>query len=268
MFSIGQLIGLVMQIVFSLIIPIVLIIIWKKKTKASLKPFFLGMTCFFIFVIILENILHFFALRPDSFIRDNTIAYIFYGILAAGIFEETGRFIYFKIFNKIVDNKEDSVSFGIGHGGFECIFLLGLTSLSNFLLAITYNFGGIESITFAMPEEQALVVTDLINTLLEVPAYQFYIGIYERIIAIILHISLSILVFFAVKNSSKVYFYPIAIVLHALSDLPAILYQIGSINNIYLVEIITTILVLIIAIFAKKVYASINIENKEIEKAE
>ena len=57
----------------------------------------------------------------------------------------------------------------------------------------------------------------------------------ERIFAMLLHVGLSILVFYAVKRS-KGSLYFLAVLLHALFDVPAALYQFGIIKNVFVVE--------------------------------
>lgn len=58
----------------------------------------------------------------------------------------------------------------------------------------------------------------------------------ERIMAMAFHISMSVLVFAAVKQKGRGWYYPLAIGLHALLDLGAIAYQAGMIKSIIAVE--------------------------------
>ena len=65
------------------------------------------------------------------------------------------------------------------------------------------------------------------------------LSVVERAFAILLHIGLSILVFNAVRRS-KIGYYFLAVLLHALYDVPAALYQTGVLN-IYIVEVMLAI---------------------------
>ena len=85
--------------------------------------------------------------------------------------------------------------------------------------------------------------------------FYFLISPYERIIALALHIALSIIVFTAVKRK-KLYLYPVAILLHALVDSVAALYQYGLISSIYLVEGIVTAIVIVVTLYACRIYRS------------
>ena len=62
----------------------------------------------------------------------------------------------------------------------------------------------------------------------------------ERIFAMLLHVGLSVLVFYAVKQSRPLW-YVLAIALHALFDVPAALYQFGALPNVYVVEAILAV---------------------------
>ncbi len=50
------------------------------------------------------------------------------------------------------------------------------------------------------------------------------------------HIGLSVLVFYAVNRPGKMYFFPIAVFLHALADFPVGLYQTGILGSMPLTE--------------------------------
>ncbi|WP_322392540.1 YhfC family glutamic-type intramembrane protease, partial [Clostridium perfringens] len=66
--------------------------------------FFIGVAAFFISTQLLEAPinLYFFKLNNTTaeFLLNTPIAYMLYGGLMAGIFEETARFISFKFINK------------------------------------------------------------------------------------------------------------------------------------------------------------------------
>lgn len=51
---------------FSFIVPLVLIIVWKLRTRKSLIPVFVGAGIFFVFAYVLEAIPHTFFLRINS----------------------------------------------------------------------------------------------------------------------------------------------------------------------------------------------------------
>ena len=66
-------------------------------------------------------------------------------------------------------------------------------------------------------------------------------GILERVSAMLIHISCSIIMFKAVREAGKMWLFPIAILLHASIDMIAAMYQCGLISNIYIIEAILVI---------------------------
>lgn len=72
--------------------------------------------------------------------------------------------------------------------------------------------------------------------------------------AMIFHVSCSVLVFKAVHDKGAWYFYPIAILLHMFLDVFAAMFQFGIITSVYVVEACIAALSIIVAIFAKRIY--------------
>ena len=85
----------------------------------------------------------------------------------------------------------------------------------------------------------------------------------ERIIALSIQISLSVLVFYAVKEKKYIYFF-LAILCHAFIDFPAGLYQMGVISNIYIVELLILVEVIVLAIVTFKKLTKKDKINNEI----
>ena len=112
-------------------IPVVLIVAWKMYTKRSLVPFFVGIMVFITFSRMLEMIPHSLFLLSSNpvskAINGNIILYTVYAALIAALFEETGRYLAFRFVLTKHPNKETAVTYGIGHGGIECILVLGVT---------------------------------------------------------------------------------------------------------------------------------------------
>lgn len=233
------------------LLPIVLIVVWKIKTGAKMAPFWCGMIVFFVFAMLLEQVSHYiFLVMPwagSEYIKNHTFAYAVYGCLAAGIFEETGRFFAFSIPLKKHKERTASVTYGLGHGGCEAMIIAGMPAIS--YLVLYYN--------------PALDTTSVISTI--VPG-TMALGLLERLLAIVIHVSLSVIVFAGVTTGRK-YIYPVAIVLHAIVDVPAVLYQRQVITGLVTVEILTAAESAILAIIAYKMYRKLP-ENIDIQAAQ
>jgi len=126
-------------------------------------------------------------------------------VLAAGVFEETARYVGLKYIIKN-DTYETGLTYGAGHGGIESILLVGFNVL----------FVGI----FILSKPQLLSPV-LIQALNVMPTYFPLIGVYERLIAMTAQIGFSLMVMISIKNNDLRYFI-LAIGLHAFFDYLAI----------------------------------------------
>ena len=83
-------------------VPIVLAWWLVKKYKVNLRTILIGAAVFIVFALVLETILNQIVLKGPhgAAITGNIWYYALYGGLAAGIFEETGRFLAMKFLLK------------------------------------------------------------------------------------------------------------------------------------------------------------------------
>lgn len=209
-------------------IPIVLFLIFRKKYKADILPFFIGCAVFIVFAMLLESFVHrlVFSSNIGKAITNNIWIYGIYAGLMAGIFEETGRFTAFKtVLARKRSNNHNALMYGAGHGGFEAAYLLGVSMISNITMSITLNAGMGSKLTAGITDPAVVQrINATIAALTEAAPTDFLMGPIERFAAVALHISLSALVWFAVKNGSKRFWlFPFAIILHALIDATAVI---------------------------------------------
>lgn len=222
--------------VWSLLLPAVCVIFWKKKTSAPIKPFIVGAVTFLVFAMGLEQLLHVFCL---PLVMDNPVLYALYGALAAGVFEETGRFAAFSTVLKKNTGKNNSVAYGIGHGGIEVLLVLGINYITVLFVLLTKNPAGMNAL---QPTIEQLAPGLILTAML------------ERLFALLFHICASVFVFISVHDKSKRWYFPLAILLHALLDLPAAFYQAGQLA-LWAVEAIVVVYTVLFAVITQKVYA-------------
>lgn len=217
-------------------IPIVLIVAWKLRCRKSLIPFWAGMAVFILFAEGLENIPHTLFLMIDSpisrTINGNVLIYALYAGLMAGLFEEVGRFVAFRLLLKKYPEKETAVTYGLGHGGIECILVLGIGYLQYYVYGQLLNEGTLQKFLNAdstNPQAQE-VFQNLINALTSMKKTTCWLAGWERISALMLQVALSILVYQAVKFAQKNYLLWVSVVLHMAADIPAAFYQKGMLS--------------------------------------
>lgn len=216
----ASIVGILISLIISVGLPIALCIIVWRKTKARISSFFIGAATFIVFAMILERILHTIVLAATgTALTGNIWLYALYGGLAAGVFEETGRYLAMKLCMKKNLNKQNAIMYGVGHGGIEAMLLVGMACVNNLVIAVMINSGqapmllsisGVDDSTY----QQALAQLMAVST---TPSWQFCMAGVERISAIIFHISASYLVYLAVSRK-KIPYYLLAILAHFLMD--------------------------------------------------
>ena len=262
MVSATTIICILFSMFFSVALPLVMAIVIKKKFNTSLKPFLAGCLIWFVFAMVLEQIMHSIVLGSGvgNFIQNNIWLYGLYGGLAAGIFEEVGRFVAIKFMLKnTYSNKYNAVMYGAGHGGFEAFFLLGTAMLNNLIYSICVNTGTLDLLTAPLTGEQKEAFEQVINSLIVSKPYVFLVGDFERISAVILHIGLSLLVWSAVVYGKKIMFF-LAIFFHFLVDALTVIIN-GYIGNVFILEGIIFVMAAVITFLSVCIWKKAADEN-------
>ena len=228
--------------VLCIVIPIAAMIIFKKKNKGvRISSFFIGGSVFFLFALVLEQVLHSVML---PIVSGSAAAYTIYGAFAAGIFEETGRFAAFKTVMKKRNDPKDAVMYGLGHGGTEAILIAGLSLLGSAVTAVMTNSMGIDAmveLSSGGSAETAAIVRSQLEAFAASGVGIYLLSLFERIIAMTFHTAMSVMVFESARIKGKEFLFPVCIVFHAALDVPACLYQKGIIPLIAVYPIIAVL---------------------------
>jgi uncharacterized membrane protein YhfC len=241
-------------------LPITLFAVFRKKQKLPLVPLLTGVGAFILFVLVLERSLHSIVL-PRFSLRERPLAFVLYGIFAAGVFEETARFIAFSLLKKKYPRVGAGLSYGIGHGGIEAILLSGLAMVNNLILGFTLNAGALESISGGLGGEALNQLNAQINALVNTSPYLFLAGGIERLFALGIQMALSVIVFYGAVKKNKGWLFPMAIVLHAVIDIPAALMQAGLLGSVFLTEGLVGLGCAAAMVIAKKIHHAFGQED-------
>ncbi|MCY6484969.1 YhfC family glutamic-type intramembrane protease [Clostridium aestuarii] len=197
-------------------LPIGLIVYFYKKEKISISAVMIGSVIFIIFQLFMRLPLINFLNSQGWFIKNiksNTMVYVLFLSVTAGVFEEVGRCVGFRYLLKNKLQWKNGIAYGIGHGGIESVLLVGMTYVSNLIFSLLINLGTFDVLVGTkLPQAAALK-----NTLMDTHSYMFLLGGMERVFTIAFHIALSIIVLEGVmKKQNKYLLY--AVLIHALVD--------------------------------------------------
>jgi uncharacterized membrane protein YhfC len=134
--------------------------------------------------------------------------------LLAGIFEESARWILFKFILKGAKTWEEGVVVGTGYGGTEAL-ILGIVAFVQVGTMLTMRNGDLSAL--GVPPEQLELAKQQVAAFWSAPLYMAFMGLFERVFAICLQISLTIMVLYSVVYRKPIWFW-IALLWHALVD--------------------------------------------------
>ena len=252
--SLASIIGMCFTLLISFGLPIGLLLYAMNKLKAKMISFWIGAATFVVFALVREQLLHIGMINQfGEALTGNILIKAIYGGLAAGIFEEVGRFISMKLFMKRFLNKENAFMYGVGHGGIEAMIIVGLTTVSNLISAYMINTGLMEKSLELFDSDIKQQTIDQLTVLWTTSPVDFYMAGVERVVAITLHLSLSYIVYRAVKDG-KIQLLFLSIALHVFADFVTVL--VAGYAPVIVVEIVLIVIVSIIAVFVYKKFSA------------
>lgn len=256
----NTIIALSVTAILLFLLPVIVTLAWKKKMgkRVSWKPLFIGAIGFVVSARVLELGVHMVCIVGDTpisrFINGNTVAFVLYGIFMAGIFEECGRYVIIKYLMKKNRTTENMIMYGIGHGGIE-VWTISLATIVSYLsMAVMLNQLGIEKFMTAtgVTEQTKASAVATMNQIASFGAGNAAIQIIERILCMVIHISLTLIVFYGIRESKKAYL-PLAVLAHAALDLFLALNQRGVVA-MWMVEMWLALCCVMLVLWCKKLY--------------
>ena len=226
--------SLIITVIMMIAIPAASFFYWRRKHKEQTKIIYLiaGALGFLISARVLELGVHYICILADNpvsrFINGNTAAFVLYGVTMAGVFEECGRHIVLKYIMKKNRTRENAVLYGIGHGGIEILAVLLPGVITYLAVALLFSSQDTANALKALniTEETAAAALPSVQAAAAFDYGMMASNIIERLLAMLLHIGLTVIVFHGVVSGKKACL-PLAVVLHMLMDTFPALYQRG-----------------------------------------
>ncbi|MCL2056148.1 MAG: YhfC family intramembrane metalloprotease [Oscillospiraceae bacterium] len=255
-----SIVSMTISLLLNLGLVIFAFIFLRRKFNFSVVPIFIGALSFVLFALVLGPLIMvnplFMPGADGSAARitpDNLLLFVLLSTLASGLFEETGRLVSFLLIKKRYRGIGTGISYGIGHGGIEVLALVVLTMLNNIILSLQINSGS-GALLGAVPN-----IDQIAALLVSTPPYMYLVAFAERIPAMVMHISWSVMVWYAVNKGGKAWLlYPGAIVLHMIANTMPALAHAGVVTSVLLIEIVIYVIAAGIAALAVYVHKRSN----------
>ncbi len=226
--------SLILTVVLLVAIPVAFFLFWRRthKLQTNIGYLITGALGFIVSARVLELGVHDLCVLADHpvsrFINGNTAAYVLYGITVAGVFEEYGRHIVLKHILKKNRTRENAIFYWIGHGGVEILAVVLPTMITYLVIAVLFSSGNTEQAlsTLKITGGNAAAALPSVQAAAAFNYAAMALNVAERLFAMVLHIGLTVIVFYGVCKEKKGCL-PLAIVLHMLTDTFPVLYQRG-----------------------------------------
>ena len=253
-----------MCMMMCVVLPIAALVIFRIRTKVSIKPAVYGLILYISFSLGVEQLLNIVFLGINtpvaSFLTSYALPYAIYGALIAALCEGFARFFGLKLLKNDYPDKKTAITYGIGHGGMECIVIGAFSLFMSLTYAVALNSMGYEGFITSGGDENVAAMITLADSIMYDGSAVYYAAIYERVLTMALQIALSILTFAAVlhpDDKRMKTLFPCAMGIHFAIDFVAALYQVGVITNLFLEEGIITVMAAGAVYLSVRVYKNI-----------
>lgn len=218
-----------------ILIPLLLGFYIKRKFGTEWRVYAIGGIMFMLSLIRipLNNVVSTFAQDLSGFVP--WILLFGFPSLMAGIFEEIARYLAFRYLVRAHSN-ENGLMYGAGHGGVESVFIVGI-SVTTIGLLLVFS--------------PSSIPLDQLMTIYSIPFWMPFVGLYERIMAMMLQMGLSIIVLQTFIKEDYTYLL-MAVLFHFTVDFLA-LTALGS-YGILGAEIVVTVSTVVICYFVWRNY--------------
>ncbi|HBN83926.1 MAG TPA: hypothetical protein DDZ89_08790 [Clostridiales bacterium] len=175
-----------------------ILLIWRFNQKYKMKPemFAAGFIVYLLFGMILKNpFLRAITENEQytSFLSTPVVFALLLG-LSAGLFDEVGRFIYYRVFVRDHMTWENGVALGLGFASLEAMVVTGGGYAQRIMFTIMYNLGRYSAV------ENNPDIISLVEELQNTPAITHFFAGFERLCMFVIHAAFSLLTMYAAKR--------------------------------------------------------------------
>ena len=231
--------GMALTFIISLGLPVALYIYCRKKLNVRTSSLIFGAIIYYVAAKVLEPYINAAILSNlGGGMMNNMFIYAIYVALIAVVMEEGCRYLALKSIIKNVD-EDNTLFFATGFCGLEAILTAAWPQVSNILNSVLINNGMMAKSMELLQEPDLSATYFTLAPLWETSSIAFLLAGFERGLIIVMHICLSLLIFYFIKTGNKK-FIGTAIIGHfAVVACSALLGQMGN----PLLSVLTTALV-------------------------
>jgi uncharacterized membrane protein YhfC len=222
---------MLLNLVICFVLPVVLIFRFYGKYKMKPDMFAAGFIVFLVFELFLRMpfLRAFTENEQYAAYVENPVLYALLLGFSAGLFDEVGRFIYYRVFVRDHMTWENGLAMGLGFASLEGMTVTGGVYVRRFMFSVMYHMGRYGEL------ENNPSVTSFIEELKATPVYMHLLAGWERITMLVIHTAFSLLTMYAAKRG-RLSLLVLSFVLHGVTISAAVYFSNSApwINGLYL----------------------------------
>jgi ABC-2 type transport system permease protein len=213
-----------LSVLLMILIPLILAVLLRRRFQVPWILFAIGTVTFIASQVVhipLNNLLTSLHILPMTGLKDPSISLIQTSLVlgfTAGLCEETARAVGYLLLKKF-RGLEDGIMLGLGHGGIEAMVFGGVLTAATVSSLIPMI--GTDLTALKLTPEQLAVVNPQLQALASAPFVTALSPLIERLLAMTIHLILSILVLQAFRRRN-IFYYVAAVAYHMLIDSSAV----------------------------------------------
>lgn len=222
-----SIIGMALTFIISLGLPLFLLFYCRKNYEVKTSSLIFGIIVYYIAAKVLDPFINAAILSNlgGSFMNNILIYAVYVGLIAA-VIEEGCRYFTLKSLVKNVD-EHNAFFFAVGFAGLEAILTAAWPQVSNILNSILINNGMMAASMELLQEPDLSATYFTIAPLWETASVAFVLAGFERALIIVMHLCLTLTVFYFIKTGSKKFIYTAGLAHFAVVACSALLGRMG-----------------------------------------
>ena len=202
-----SIIGMALTLIISAGLPVALFIYCRKNLEVKTSSLIFGLIIYYLAAKVFEPFINASILSNlGGAVMNNMFIYAVYVGIIATVVEEGCRYLCLKSIIKDAD-ESNAFFFGLGFCGLEALLTSAWPQVSNILNSLLINNGMMAKSMELLQEPELSATYFTIAPLWETPSVTFLMAGIERACIIVMHLCLSLIIFYFVKTGNKKYLY-------------------------------------------------------------
>lgn len=204
--------------VFAILLPPLVAIAVHRRLRVGWRYFGYGLLTFLVFQV-LTRIPAISLVQPAITPRLQAQPGLLWGwlfvlALSAGVFEEVGRYLAFRILlGREAKTWSKAAMLGVGHGAIESMLLVGVSGLVLLAQLVSFSHGGLAT----LPAAQHAALAHQLAASAALPAWAALLPAWERLCALTIQVALSVVVLQVFRRRRLAWLW-LAIAAHTVID--------------------------------------------------